>query len=415
MKSRTLISTLLNKADSRFGRIIVLTGARQTGKTTLAQKVFGNYHYLSIEDPITRTDFVNLTANQWNTLYPQAILDEVQKGPQLIESIKAVYDQYLETKYILLGSSQILLLDKVKESLAGRCLIYEVLPLTLPELVTSQWEDSVKPSFLQQFIETGKLPVLPSSFALYNDHGNALQVFDYYLTHGGYPAITDISITNDERREWLYNYIRTYLERDIRDLVNLRDLEPFVRIQRTSALLTGQTVNYSQLAREAGITAGTAQRFIRYLELSHQAIMLEPWFRNSLKRLSKSPKLHYLDPGIQRAILRKQGAVSGNEFESAVIAEIYKQLRNMQFRGNLFHLRTVDGREVDLLIELEHGYIAIEIKMSGRVSKGDARHLFQLEEILDKPLLQSFVLSQDLSIQHFDSQTLALPAAMCLT
>jgi hypothetical protein len=122
-----------------MGRIIILTGARQTGKTTLARNAFPGYAFLSIEDPILRQSYAGLSAAQWRDLYPRAILDEVQKQPVLIESIKSVYDQWPEPRYILLGSSQLLLLEKVKESLAGRCHIVELFPLTLPELGTESW------------------------------------------------------------------------------------------------------------------------------------------------------------------------------------------------------------------------------------------------------------------------------------
>ena len=415
MKARQLRIELRKKSGSRFGRIIVLTGARQTGKTTLAKKIFSEYTYLSIEDPVTRSDFKNLTASQWQSLYPKAILDEVQKQPELVESIKSVYDQYDDPRFILLGSSQILLLDRVKESLAGRCSIFEVFPLTIPEMLTTDWDEDVKPSFLQKFIANGSIPLLPSSYKLIDGHANAIKVFEYYLNFGGYPAIIDSTLTDEERREWLNTYIRTYLERDIRDLVNLKDLEPFVRIQKTSSILTGTSVNFSQLAREAGISSNTSQRFLRYLEISNQAFLLKPWHKNKLKRLSKSPKLHYLDPGIQRAILRKQGLPGGNEFESAIIAEVYKQLKYVTFNGDLYHLRTNDGREVDLLIELENGYLAIEIKMSVRITKSDARHILNLDELLDKPLIQSFILSNDHEIKELAPNILAMPAALFLS
>ena len=282
-------------------------------------------------------------------------------------------------------------------------------------MVTSGWDDKVNPSFFQHFISNGTLPQLPASYALMEGHAQGIRTFGYYLNFGGYPAIIDSSLTDDERREWLNNYIRTYLERDIRDLVNLKDLEPFVRIQKTSSILTGTPINYSQLAREAGIASNTAQRFLRYLEISNQAFLLKPWFRNNLKRLAKSPKLHYIDPGIQRAILRKQGLLGGNEFESAIVAEVYKQLKYIPLNGDLYHLRTTDGREVDLLIEMEDGYIAIEIKMADRITKSDARHILQLDEILDKPLLQAFVLSNDLAIKQLAPKILALPAALFLS
>ncbi len=415
MKSRALNPLIITKSLSKFGRIIVLTGARQTGKTTLARKCFPEYQYLSIEDPITRGEYARLTSRQWFAEYPNAILDEVQKEPLLIESIKAVYDQFDEPRYILLGSSQFLLLQKVRESLAGRCSIFEVFPLTLPEMMSESWEEILTPSFFQQVVE-GKIPDnLPPSFLLHSKHAKALSAFNHYLHFGGYPAIIDDTLDDMERQEWIHHYIRTFLERDIRDLAEFRNLEPFIRTQRTTALLTGSLVNYAFLAREADLAPHTARRFLQYLELSYQVVLLKPWARNDLKRLNKSPKLHYLDPGIQRGILRKQGDVSGNEFESAVIGEIYKQSRQPWFRGDLYHLRTVDGREVDLLIELENGYMAVEVKMSQRVTTADTRHLVGLQEILDKPLIHSFILSNDMHVRTLVPGITAIPAVMFLT
>lgn len=141
---------------------------------------------------------------------------------------------------------------------------------------------------------------------------------------------------------------------------------------------------------------------MRYLELSYQVLMLPAWYRNAEKRLAKQPKLHFLDPGIRRAILRKRGATDGTEFESAVAAEIYKQCRNARLPLTFWHLRTADGREVDLLIEREDGFVAVEVKQTERVSPVDFRHLRGLEEILDKPLLLGLVVSNDGQFRQVD-------------
>mgnify|MGYP006993449278 CR=1 FL=1 len=109
-------------------------------------------------------------------------------------------------------------------------------------------------------------------------------------------------MTDDDRYDWLINYVRTYLERDVRDLADFRSLEPFIKVQKMTALLTGSLLNFSELAREAGVTTHTARRFINYLGISYQVILLQPWSRNELKRLVKSPKLHYLDPGVHKAV-----------------------------------------------------------------------------------------------------------------
>jgi uncharacterized protein len=415
MKSRTKKSSVLNSANSPLGRIIVLTGARQTGKTTLVKKCFPDYAYISIEDPILRSQYKNMTAAQWDNTYNKAILDEVQKEPQLIESIKSVYDQYAEPRYILLGSSQILLMEKIRESLAGRCHIEELYPLTLPEIMTTQWDGDPKPSIFQQYLQTLQLPEFLPTLQLYPNFADRQQSYDYYLQFGGYPALVNDKFSDTDRTMWLRDYIRTYLERDIRDLADFRNLEPFVTLQKTTSQLTAQLINYSILARESSITAKTAQKFITYLEISYQAMLLQPWHKNPLKRLNKSPKLHYLDPGIQKMIIQKSGPLTGSEFESAIVAEIFKQAKNVNIPGTFYHLRTLDGREIDLLIELEQGYIAIEIKMGSNVNDSDTRNFEALKSILDKPILQSFLLSNDNTLKKLRNEVLAVPAALFLT
>jgi predicted AAA+ superfamily ATPase len=416
MKSRSKSTKLKEKVKGPLGRIIVITGARQTGKTTLVKTLFPNYAYVSVEDPVLRMQYKALTAAQWNKIYPLAILDEVQKEPALIESIKSVYDQFEEPRYVLLGSSQLMLMKQVKESLAGRCLIEEIYPLTLPELQSEHFEDIVPLSVFQQVLKTHEMPDLIPGLHLHERHPQIIASFHHYLHFGGYPALVSGQLSDADRREWLRNYQRTYLERDIRDLADFRNLEPFIRIQKTSALLTGQLINYSALAREAGVLSNTAQRFIHYLELSYQAILLPPWHRNSLKRLSKSPKIHFLDPGVQRTITGKlEGELTGHEFESALIAEMYKQAKNIDFSGSFYHLRTLDGREVDLLIETTQGYYAIEIKNSTQINASDARHLKGLEEFLDKPVLQQIILSQDPQVKQFGNNILAVPAPLFLS
>lgn len=408
MRNRKIAGTVLQKNTSRFGRIIVFTGARQTGKTTLARKLFPEYEYISVEDPIMRSKYVQLTAMQWKTLFPFAILDEVQKEPVLIESIKSVYDQWPEPRYILLGSSQLLLLNKVKESLAGRCTIMEIFPLTIPELRTQSWEENTEDSLFQQFIK-GENPVefLPSF--LFDKHMTEKQkAWDHYLKFGGYPAVSDSELPDEEKYDWLKSYVQTYLERDIRDLASFRDLEPFVKLQRYLAINTGNLINVSAIATQLGFGAKTVSRYIRYFEISYQAISLPSWSRNETKRLVKMPKIHYLDNGIIQTILQKRGGITGNEFESLVIAEIYKQTRTLQNSANFFHLRTHDGKEVDLIIELPEGYLAFEIKMKDIIGKQDIRHLTNLGELLDKPLLKAFVLSNDPQTKYFDDNIVAL-------
>ena len=411
MKARYVSERLRRTADGVNGRITVLTGARQTGKTTLVRTCLSDYDYLSIEDPVAANGLCLLTAAQWRTLYPKAALDEVQKRPQLVESIKSVYDQWEEPRYILLGSSQLLLLNKVRESLAGRCTIEEIYPLTLPELETESADDEVGDSPWQTLLATGEMPVLHPVFLLDPRYAVKMRAWEHYQRWGGYPALTDERPTDDDRRQRLRDYVRTYLERDVRDLAAMQDLEPYSRLQQAMALQTGSLCNITSLATHIGMSATTVKRYLQYLELSYQTITLRPWERNEQRRLVKSPKVHYLDHGILQAVLGKQAMPGGAEFESLVVAELFKQARQVAPDARFYHLRTADGREVDLLVETQEGYYAFEIKLTEHVAATDARHFQVVADILDKPLLHAFVLSNDPVCQSFAPTVTALHAA----
>ena len=414
MKNRSIAQSISKQHAWKSGRIIVLTGARQTGKTTLVRQLYPDYKYLSIEDPVLRSQYSSFTAAQWKSLYPKAILDEVQKEPVLIESIKSVYDQWPETKYILLGSSQLLLLEKVKESLAGRCIIIETFPLTVPELRTSSWDENIDLSIFQEMIQNEEIPMILPSFTLDEKMAYKQKAWDHYVQFGGYPAVSDETMSDEEKYEWLRNYVKTYLERDIRDLASFRDLDPFIKLQQYLAENTASLVNASAIATRIGLSTKTVQRYFRYFELSYQSITLPAWSNNPGKRLAKMPKVHYLDNGVIQAVIQKRGGVTGSEFESLVIAEIYKQMKVLQSQGKLYHLRTHDGKEVDLIIETSDYFYAIEIKKTDNVSSADAKNLKDLEKILNKPLKKAFILSNDLNTKTMGENIIAVNAAMFL-
>lgn len=415
-KKRQLTAEILKTKDRKGGRIMVFTGARQVGKTTLVRQVLNDYVYLSIEDPVASPAFLRLTAGQWRELYPKAILDEVQKLPELVESIKSAYDQFPDVRYVLLGSSQLLLLQKVKESLAGRCSIFTLYPLTIPELLTNGWDDDLQPSVWQRLLQQPDTkPAFWPSFALDPTMPKKQKSWAHYLKFGGYPALVDEDMTDEERYLWLKDYVRTYLERDVRDLASFRDLEPYVKLQKALALQTAQIVNVSALATALGMSSKTVCRYMEYLRLSFQTLTLPPWERNANKRLAKMSKIHYLDYGVLQAVLQKRGGMTGAEFESLVVSELYKQAQNVFSDASFYHLRTHDGKEVDLLVELQDGYFAFEIKMAEHVAKTDARHLRDLETILDKPVLHAFVLSNDMEVKSFDRNITAVNVAAFLS
>lgn len=414
MNAKRFVKQIVDRTKNLpSGRIMVFTGARQVGKTTFVRTFLSDYEYLSIEDPVMRDAYAGLTASQWRVLYPKAALDEVQKLPRLIESIKSAYDQYPDVRYALLGSSQLLLLQKVRESMAGRCVIFEMYPLTLPEMLTAETDGELQPSLWQTALN-GLQPFLFPNFKMDRQMPVKVKVWNHYMAFGGYPALIDRRLTDDDRYVWLSNYVRTYLERDVRDMASFRDLEPYAKLQKVLALRTAQLLNVSSLATQTGVSSKTVLRYIEYLNLSFQTMSLPPWDRNKGKRLVKSPKIHYLDNGVLQAVLQKRGGINGPEFESMVVAELFKQAKCLQLPVSFYHLRTHDGAEVDLLVELPDGFYAFEIKYADHVTKTDARHLFHLSEILDKPVLHTFLLSNDFETKHFSDNVTAVHAAMFL-
>lgn len=397
---------------------MLIMGARQTGKTTLLRHLCSDYAYVSFDDPVIRPQLLRMPATEWLSAYPKVILDEVQKAPAMFDTVKAMVDMDPTCRIMLSGSSQIMLMERVKESLAGRVSIFEMFPLTIPEMLTDGWDDPVVPSKLCSYLldakrDTGVFSGIPQT-----DTGfvKANMIWKRYLDLGGMPALwkTEFLTSREDCRFWLQNYVQTYLQRDIRDLVMLKELEPFVLAQKATASQTAGIINMTNLSRDSGISPSTAGRFLKYLEISYQIVLLQPWFRNRTKRLVKSPKLHMIDPGVMRTILGKTESLSGNEFESVVVSEIIKQIKCHEIAATSYFLRTHDGLEVDLLLELEDGFIPIEIKQSTHVTRNDARHLFAVESILDKPVLQGFVISNDPVPHVFSDKIRALPAAWLL-
>lgn len=383
------------------GRLLVITGARQCGKTTLAKMAFPEYPTIALDSPVERSIYERMRPADWIAQYPRAVIDEAQKLPEVFDTIKACYDRNPHVHYILLGSSQILLLKKVRETLAGRVSVHELYPFVLPELISAFGGPPASPARLIELLQSpapaAAMPTLfPPSLPLDDRDTQAKQAWEYLIHWGGLPAILGSEWTDEDRYEWLADYYDTYLQRDLADLARLDRLEPFVRAQKAAALKTAQPINFSELARLSDISPPTARQFMRYLEISYQILLLPAWSRNPQKRLTKQQKLHFLDLGIRRAVLKRRGAVDGAEFESAVIGEFCKQCRTTRLPVELHHMRTADGREIDLLLEREDGFIAIECKQASKITPGDFRHFKDLDKILDKPLLLSLVVSNDI-------------------
>jgi uncharacterized protein len=314
--------------------IVALTGPRQSGKTTLSRAAFPDKPYVSLENPDER-DFADSDPRRFLARFPQgAILDEVQRCPALLSWLQGVVDERgLMGDFILTGSAQFELMAGITQSLAGRIGRVELLPLSAHELHAAH--------------------ALPDSL-------------ETLLLRGGYPALYARPVSADD---WFSNYVATYLERDVRQLLAVRDLTQFQRFVRMCAARSGQILNLAALGADCGISAVTAREWLSVLEASYLVTRLQPYHRNFGKRLVKTPKLYFLDAGLMAWLLGIRDADSihthaarGALFETWVVSELLKQRYNRGENAKLYFWRDNVGHEVDVLYETPQGLQAIEIK-----------------------------------------------------
>ena len=210
--------------------------------------------------------------------------------------------------------------------------------------------------------------------------GSAQAAVQHTLDWGGLPTLLQYS--PEERREWLDAYQATYLERDLGDLAQLRDLEPFAHCHRLASLRSGKLLLYSELARDAGLPVSTVRRYLRYLDLSYQTLHLPAWSGNPSVRLIKAPKLIWFDSGVQRALSGEVHGLRGEQYESTIIAQILITLRSLGIRVDASYLRTSGGLEVDLILEQQDGLLALELKARPKVDVRDATTIEKAQRVL---------------------------------
>ncbi|MGQ0711139.1 MAG: ATP-binding protein [Rhodoferax sp.] len=320
--------------------VLTITGPRQSGKTTLARAVFGDKPYVSLETPEERA-FAQEDPRGFLARWPQgAVLDEVQHVPQLLSWIQTEVDTRGQMgRYVLTGSQNFALLATVTQSLAGRTSLVQLLPLSIAELASAQ-----------------KLPA----------------DLDALLLRGGYPALYARAL-NPAR--WMSDYTMSYLERDVRQITQVQDLAAFQRFVRLCAGRTGQLLNLSSLAMDAGIAQGTAKAWLSVLEASYVVFLLQPHHRNLGKRLVKTPKLYFVDTALAAALMGIQSLeqmrihpLRGALFETLIVGEFLKARYNQGFASNLYFWRDNVGLEVDLLLDEAQGLRPVEIKSSATVT-----------------------------------------------
>jgi len=375
------IETILPPEDSRH--IVILTGARQTGKTTSVRRKYPGLNYISLDSPENREALRLLSTNAWSRSVGRAVLDEAQKEPVVFEKIKYAFDSKALSFSVLLGSSQILRLKKVRESLAGRASVFEIWPLMMSEIHRGTGNvDGALPLF-DRLISAGSFAqVLMDEPELLLDDAEdrCLVAENFLLSWGGMPALLPLS--TEDRWQWLKDYEYTHLERDLGDLARLDDLLPFRTFQKMSALRSGQLLNYSEIARDAGVSTDTARRYLEYLRLSYQTVLLQPYYKNITSSTVKTPKIYWLDIGLLRNLTGMRGEPTGSVYETMVVGEIIKWIKTMRRSIESYFYRTRSGLEVDLLLVTQKGIIGVEVKMRSSVAATDWRALKDIAERL---------------------------------
>ena len=339
--------------------VVLVTGARQTGKTTLLRTEFGESHeYISLERPDIRNRALADPVGFFAQYTKPLILDEIQHAPELLHYIKELIEPERKPGWWLLtGSQNFSLMQGVSQTLAGRVAVLTLDPLSVRERLR---QAQVTPETMLERVFTAA----PRTAG--NGEGPTVNLAEWLL-RGGFP---EPSLTKQaDRRLWFSGYVQTYLERDVRDLTQVSDLGAFSRFLMLVAARTGNLLNMADLAGEIGISAPTVKRWLSVLETSQLIYLLQPYYKNFGKRIRKSPKLYVLDPGLATFLLGLhsweavlQGPSLGPLVETAVVTEWLKLFRQQGEQPHVYYWQSGAGKEVDLIIERDGRLYGIEVK-----------------------------------------------------
>jgi predicted AAA+ superfamily ATPase len=380
--------------------IVIITGARQVGKSTFLQHEFPDFKYISLDDYPSLKQAETDPSSLWIDAQ-RIIIDEAQKSPKILNAIKLSVDKVQrKMKFILSGSSNLLLMKRISETLAGRAVYFEMLPMTYGEMQGE--EDPANFISLWNPDCTIKESTLDSSDAI------------PLLLKGFMPPLLNLSEQKDILL-WWEGYIRTYLERDLRELSQIDSLIDFRKMLESLALRTGNILNQTDIARDTGISQPTVFRYIKLLEVSNIIQRIPSYHANRIKRIIKSPKIFFIDPGLSIYLsgyydefsLRKAREL-GNYFETLLFFHLKILSELMIPKAKMYYWRTVDGKEVDFIIEHGKKILAFEVKHIKNPTINDAKNLLIFLDLY--PATSKGILIYDgNSIKWIHSKILAIP------
>ena len=359
----------LEEVVSRISKrkpVIVLTGARQVGKSTMLKTTLKGVNYVALDRPIIRESAINEPSLFFERYSPPVIVDEIQKAARLFEYVKDYADtDRKKGQFYLTGSQSLVLMKNISESLAGRAGIIKMLGLSVRELDGIAYRE----------------PFLPAQKHIANMSKSAA-AFSYEtvvnrIHKGFYPELYETESDLHDWSDFYSSYLQTYMEKDIRDVLRIQDESAFIRFVRMTAALTGQMLNLSAIADSCGKDLNTIRRWLSVMESSGLVFLLKPYYNNLYKRLIKTPKLYFLDTGLACWLLGwntpqqlVNGAMWGNIFESFVVTEILKSYYNDGIvEAPLYYYRDKDKNEIDLIIQNGNTLHPVEIKATGDPQK----------------------------------------------
>lgn len=352
------IESLIMQAFEQFPAVLI-TGLRQVGKTSLLNKMFPNVSYITLDLPANQLAAATNTLDFIARFKKPLIIDEIQYVPQLFQGLKIAIDENRQNgQYIITGSQNFSLMQRVSESLAGRCAILQLYPLS--------------------FFEVANHISLSQSD---------------YIFLGGYP---ELYTSPKNYNLWYSSYVATYLERDVRNVLNVTDLREFNLFLRSCALRISNLLSYTDLALDIGISVNTAKKWLSVLTMLGAVYLVEPYFANRGKRIIKSPKIYFTDTGlaaflcgIEHALQLQNSSMAGYFFENYIANEIMKHYSFYGKRLNLYYWRDTHGREVDFIVEHKSGkIIVIECKLTEMPSPRDCKNIFALLDYYGKDAVE---------------------------